>query len=120
MQTLCRQTYKVLCRTGPLTSRDTDGSGGGGGSDGSSAPGLRSHSAVPPRTGPSSPRCSSDQRHLLGQPHVSDPQRLVLVLADVLLHLLDLGGAQLVAPGRVLVVLGKLPGHLLPAVRRSF
>lgn len=59
------------------------------------------------------------QSHVLRQQDISHPQGLVLVLAHKLLHLLDLCRAQLVALGRVLVVLGQLSGHLLPTVRSS-
>lgn len=54
--------------------------------------------------------------HLLGQGDVAYAQCLVLVLADILLHLLNLTGREFVAALVVLVVIGKLFGHLFLTV----
>lgn len=75
-----------------------------------------------PSSSPSLSPALRPLRHLcqlVGQADVPHPQGLLLDLAHVLLHLLDLGGAELVALAGVLVVGRQLPRHLLPPVRRA-
>lgn len=104
-------------RTRPRPTR-TRGQSSTSGSDPASLSSTRTGSPVSCRSSAILP-CCLDLGHVLWQQHVSDAQDLILVLADELLHLLHLGRAQLVALGRVLVVLRQLAGHLLPAVGGS-